>query len=452
MAVGLTEEQVLCSYIVQHPSLANMYSDKFDRGIFLEQLHVDVYNEIRRCFSETLEVNRYTLSRKFGDVLDSYVKIPVSEKTALSKIESLIKSQSEFYISNTLGKRCNQYYTLQQGGERINDHAFVNELVNLIYTGTDSTAFTVANATDYLLSQIQNPQRRDRGLSTGYSCLDRMLGGGFKKKHLSVLLGASGMGKTTVAENLQLQMAKHARGIFFSMEMPKEEVSEDWFGILSGTRFNKMVEHNEYVSPEGMDNFVVHMATIKNNLDTYDDAELTVGAIQRIVKMYKMQQKPVDFIFVDHFHILKRPNKPEQEALAEIARLLKVLAKEENVAVIVLAQVNRDAKDRKIKNPLLTDVKGSAGLVENSDVIMGLYRPSYDIKQHSTPHPAIANVIEVTFPKGRRLDADKVYMNLLWTSGKLDKELSEIEQIDYLKALSELDKIGTTGKSIDFRK
>ena len=455
MAVSLTEEQVLCSYLVQHPNLANMYADSFDKGIFLEQLHSDIYTEIKRCFAEQVEVNRYTLCRKFGDeMISPYTRYTISEKTALSKIDSLLRSQVEHYTDHMLSKRCNQYITLHQQGEKINNDAFVNELVNLLDVGTESTAFTTSDAVEYLMQQIQSPQKRDKGISSGYACLDKMLNGGFRKKHLNVIIGASGMGKTSFVENLQLQMALHARGAFFSLEMPKEEIADDWFGILTGTRINKVIDDNAYVSPDGVDNMIVHMSRVKDKLDVFDNAEWTVGAIQRVVRMYRMQKKPLDFIIIDHFHILKRPQRQqESEALAELARLLKVLAKEEDVAVIVLAQLNRDAKDRKIKNPLLTDVKGSSGLAENSDVVMGLYRPSYDLKQHTTPPPALANVIEVTFPKGRRLDAEKLYMELDWTGGKLVGQLSETQEMDYLSALSNLNKESIGGKGgVDFRK
>lgn len=450
MAVGLTQEQTLISYLVQHPNLAKMYADKLERGIFLEQVSIDIYNEIKLGLETNIDVSKYSLQRKFGAALDYYIKLAVSEKTAIAKVEPLLKAQAEYYSTVMIGNRCNQYVTLLHQGSHVSVDSFVAEIVNLTNVSADAEIFNTNDMNEYLMQQINAPKKRDKGIPTGYEGVDDLLNGGFKKKHLNVLLGNSGMGKTTVIENFLLQMTKNHKGIFFSLEMPREEVWEDYFGILAGTRFINVVENDEYISPDGMDNYIIHMNQIKENLYMVDNPDLSVQAIHRMVKLHKMKHKGLDFIVIDHFHIIKKPHKPtEQEQFAEISRALKIIAKEENISVIVLAQVNRGNSDRKVKNPLLNDVKGTSALVSDSDVILGLYRPSYDIKQRGdTPHPAVESVVELTAPKGRRLAGAKLYMNLNWSSGKLDGSLSEHAQVDYLKELQNADnKIGGSGGS-----
>lgn len=453
MAIKLTEEQTIISYLIQYPNLAQMYGDKFDKGMFLDQFHIDVYNEIKRCNSENIEVNRYTLERRFGvERIDYYVKLPITETTALKKIETLLKSQVDYYTSCMIDTRCCQFHSYHEQGKLINKDAFVNELVNLVDVSTDSTAYVVPDIVNYLMEQIQSPQKREKGLTTGYECLDKVTKGGFKKKHLIILLGASGMGKTTFVENLIIKMSRHSNGAFFSLEMPKEEVSEDIFGILSGVRFTNVVDNNEYLSSEGLDSFVIGMNELKDKITIYDDSLMSVQSIHRIVKLHKMQKRKLDYIIIDHLHIVQRPNKQnESEALADVARMLKVLAKEEDVSVIVLCQVNRDSKNRASKNPLLTDIKGSSAITENADFIFGLYRPSYDIKQKGDiPPPEIKDVVEVTQPKARRGESDKIYMKLNWQSGKLEGELNEYEIANYLSTLQQLNRGDTTNNS--FRK
>ena len=453
MATALTLEQTLVQYIVQHPNLVEMYSDKFERGIFLEQLSQDIYKDIRAAIDDTMEVNKYTLARKYGEALEPYTKLPVTEKTAIAKIEGLIKAQIEYYSRYMISKKCSQFSEKEQAGELISIDSFVSDLVNLTSVTNEAETYGVAPMVDYLLDKIQNPQKElESGMSTGYSCLDDVFKGGLKKKQVVVFLGQSGMGKTTVVENIILNLSLRHKGIFFSLEMPREDVWEDCFGILAGARMSNVIQKNDYVP--NMDDFMLHVHKMKDKFFIVDSADLSIQAIHRMVKMHKIRHK-IDFIVIDHYHIIKKPNRPtEQEQYNEISRALKIIAKEEDITVIVLAQMNRGSEERKIKNPLLKDLKGASSLVENADAVLGFYRPSWDITQRGdVPPPEVAPVIEITLPKGRRIKSEKILMRIDWESGKLTGELSEFEEIDYKRVLQLLDSpLSTSVKTSSFKK
>lgn len=121
---------------------------------------------------------------------------------------------------------------------------------------------------------------------------------------------------------------------------------------------------------------------------------------------------------------------------------------------MVLAQMIRGSEERKIKNPLLKDLKGASSLVENADAVLGFYRPSWDITQRGdVPPPEVAPVIEITLPKGRRIKSEKILMRIDWDSGRLTSELTEFEEAEYKRALQSLESpMSTSVKTGSFRK
>ena len=135
----------------------------------------------------------------------------------------------------------------------------------------------------------------------------------------------------------------------------------------------------------------------KGNCYTDCTPRRDINTIKLQCKKLKMQDK-LDFLIIDYIGImsLKNMGDSRQEQISNVCIELKNMAKEFDIPVIALAQINRGAEARNDKRPMLSDLKESGGIEENADVVMLLYRDEYYHKNTKEK-----NVIEVNIAKQR---------------------------------------------------
>lgn len=221
-------------------------------------------------------------------------------------------------------------------------------------------------------------EKDGRIVPSGFRSIDDMVEG-FRKSELIILGGRPASGKTTLAMNIACNVArKHKNVLFFSLEMSGVELHE------------RLVTSLAEIKPvEGLDNesaqkLLEVSAKVRDILPLKidDRASLTVEDIYLEVKKAKDQGK-VDFVVIDHMSILKSKKlfKSRYEEISDISRQLKILAKEMDVPVLCLCQLNRGVEGRELKAPTMADLRDSGSIEQDADLIFFVYRPEYYIKQ-----------------------------------------------------------------------
>lgn len=217
-----------------------------------------------------------------------------------------------------------------------------------------------------------------RVISTGYESLDKVIDG-FRKSELVILGGRPGSGKTTLAMNLACNIArKHKNVLFFSLEMSAVELHE------------RLVTSLAEIRPQmGLDNdsaqkLLEVSAKIRNILPLKidDRASLTIEDIYSEVKKAKDSGK-CDLVVVDHMSILKSKKsfKSRYEEVSDVSRQLKIIAKEMDIPVLCLCQLNRGVEGRELKAPTMADLRDSGSIEQDADLIFFVYRQEYYIRQ-----------------------------------------------------------------------
>ena len=209
------------------------------------------------------------------------------------------------------------------------------------------------------------------GVMTGLLDFDQKHGGLFGGE-LVILAARPGVGKSAMAMQWAYHSASRGRGVYFaSMEMSHVELTMRLMCSESGV--NSRAIRSGTLTPQDRTKLAEVSGTVaKMNLHTHDRSQLTVYDIRRAAR--RLVKGGLDLIVVDYLQLLKpdNPRDPIHEQLGAMTRQLKILARELDVPVLVLCQLNREADKGQAR---LSHLKGSGAIEQDADVVMILDRP-----------------------------------------------------------------------------
>ncbi len=213
------------------------------------------------------------------------------------------------------------------------------------------------------------------GVPSGFGNLDRILSG-FQPSDLILLAARPGMGKSAIALNMAMNASKHGQKVgFFSLEMSKEQLVNRFFATQA--RFNLEKTRSGHFNNGNLESAVdAGRRMYEWPFYVEDKASMHFQEIHRTARRQQIKHG-LDMAIVDHIQITKGDNgSNESVTIGSISRALKKMAKDLNIPVIALSQLNRDCTKRDNKRPQIVDLKQSGSLEEDADVVMFLHRES----------------------------------------------------------------------------
>jgi replicative DNA helicase len=232
------------------------------------------------------------------------------------------------------------------------------------------------------------------GTPTGFMDLDRLLAG-LHKTDLLILAARPAMGKTALALNICLNAAHHGAGVgVFSLEMGREQLATRL--LCTQGRVNAGSVRTGQLNKDRDWPRLTEAAEILYNLPLYidDTPGLTITQIRSKARRLKQKNPDLGLICVDYIGLMgtndPRASRERQVALCSMG--LKNLAKELDVCVLGLSQLNRGVEMRDNKRPRLSDFRESGAIEQDADTIMFIYRDDY-YNPDSSPEPGVAEVI-----------------------------------------------------------
>jgi replicative DNA helicase len=253
-----------------------------------------------------------------------------------------------------------------------------------------------------------------RGLKTGLGNLDDILMG-IDPGDLILLAGRPSMGKTALALNICHNMTFKAKKtvLFFSLEMSCRQLTQRLIGIDTGISLKSMticdLNADEWMSLTGAQDFFRAARLFVDASPT-----ITVAQIRARARKLKAELKNnLDMIVVDHIGFIKKnPRLSTNDAMGEISRGLKAVAKELDCPVLALSQLNRGVEQREDKRPVLSDLRDSGNLEQDADVVMLLYREGY------YKELADQNKVECNIAKARNRAIGKAILSFVREKGR----------------------------------
>ena len=218
------------------------------------------------------------------------------------------------------------------------------------------------------------------------------------------------MGKTSIALNIALYVALVLKKTvaFFSLEMSREQLVTR---LLSKAA---MVPSQNLMTGQLTDSQWRSIAEAAQQMSTSDiriddNPSITVSDMKASCRRIK----DLGLVCIDYLQLMssagtKNPSWADnrQQIVSEISRMLKIMAKELNVPIICLSQLNRAVESRQDKRPLLSDLRESGSIEQDADAVIALYREGYYVKEAENP-----NLAEALILKNRRGSTGTVYLN-----------------------------------------
>jgi len=248
------------------------------------------------------------------------------------------------------------------------------------------------------------------GLSTGLSAIDSKTHG-LNKSDLILLAARPGMGKTSLALNFALNVGK-ATGktvAVFSLEMSKEQLCTR---LLSSEAFisnEKLITGNLTENDWGR---IAQAANTLNQTDIRIDDNPLLTAADMNAKCRRMEN--LGLVVIDYLQLMTSAGgkgyagENRQQAVSDISRMLKIMAKELQVPVVCLSQLSRANEKRDDKRPMLSDLRESGAIEQDADIVMFIYRDDYYNEASEK-----RNIAECIIAKNRHGETGKVELKWL---------------------------------------
>jgi len=223
---------------------------------------------------------------------------------------------------------------------------------------------------------IQNLRKRNTvitGVPTGFIDLDKMLNG-FQRGDLIILAARPSMGKTALAVNMAVNMASRGFSVgIFSLEMTYRQIAMRIISSLSQISFQKL--KSGYLTTNEWNEIVDTIDKTKHLRIYIDDSSLITSIDIRTRARKLKMERDIDFLIIDYLQLIEGAKKENRvQEVSEISRSLKILAKELNIPILALSQLNRGVEQRDNKRPMMSDLRESGSIEQDADVVLFIYR------------------------------------------------------------------------------
>lgn len=263
----------------------------------------------------------------------------------------------------------------------------------------------------------RNEGKHVTGVPTGFDELDEMLSG-LQKGEMIILAARPSMGKTAFALNVTENIAAASGGVaFFSLEMGKQQLVQRILcakGGVDGQKLRKnMLSRDEWQR-------IMGACGSLSSAPIYIDDTPGLTLLQMRSKARRMREKfGIEAIVIDYLQLMSSGTRVEsrQVEVSEISRGVKAMARELEVPVVCLSQLNRQAEGREGHRPRMSDLRESGSIEQDADVVMMLHREEYYHRQDPNwreANPNRANIAEVIVAKQRNGPTGTV--ELTWDS------------------------------------
>jgi replicative DNA helicase len=258
--------------------------------------------------------------------------------------------------------------------------------------GAQSVRSMLPELIDKIDEWHNNPDKL-RGVATGFIDFDRKTGG-LRGGDLVIVAGRPSMGKTTLAinmaENVALDPNVKGSVLIFSMEMPSEQLLTRMLSSVGG------VPLHDIRSGRISDQDWARISSATSQLQEariYIDETPGLNPTELRARARRVRREHgLDLVVVDYLQLMQVAGTKENRAteISEISRGLKALAKELNVPVIALSQLNRSVEQRESKKPVMSDLRESGAIEQDADMILFIYRE--EVYDKNTPRKGEADI------------------------------------------------------------
>ena len=410
MPHNLEAEQSVIGAMLMDPTAIDTAGEMLVGEDFYSKQNGIVYDAIQELRSENKPADPVTLSARLKEkgvpeemagpefVRDIIAAVPTSanvkhyaqivyEKSTLRRLIRVSQDISEDCYSGT-----DKLDTILENTEK--------KVFNLIQSRNSREFEPISEVVMKALRRIEEASKTQgnvTGIPTGFIDLDNMLSG-LQRSDLVIVAARPSMGKTAFVLSIADYVAfrKEMSVAIFSLEMAKEQLVNRLFSMEAKIDAQNIRSGN--LSEKEWEDLMEASETISASKIIIDDTPgISMTELRSRCRKYKLEED-IQMVLIDYIQLMSSGGRVEsrQQEISEISRGLKALARELNVPVLVLSQLNRAVDTRSGNWPVLSDIRESGSIEQDADVIMFLYRDDY-----YNPDTEKKNVAEVIVAKQR---------------------------------------------------
>lgn len=448
------EEAVLGALLIDNTAYQKVYN-LLCPETFYDAKHRKVFETIAELAHENTGIDILTVSdrlKKNGELENvggEYGVVSLSDKVCTSAhVEYHAATLKEMYVARQMiafcadvEKKCfDRTEPVRDLLQKTEDKLFTLSLENdrQAYYRVDDVLTKVIKE----IEQSSNNNGMD-GVPSGFKLLDKFYSGGWQKSDLIIIAARPAMGKTALIISMARNMLENEIPVgIFSLEMSKEQIIKRLIVNSSNIEASKIKSGKL----NQLDWSVLsHQLSLISKMPLFIDDTANMTIYELCTKARKMvREEGVKCIFIDYLHLMradgKNINNREQE-ISTISRALKQLAKELEIPIIALSQLNRgvEARTGDSKRPMLSDLRESGAIEQDADMVILLHRPEYYGILQDEEGNSTAGVAELIVAKNRNGQTGTVKVNF---SG----EYMKFEDIDYSSSYDQTDNSLTAGE------
>lgn len=423
-------EAILLGTMIVDPAFYHEHSRRISDQMFEDINNQYIYKAYRSLVKKGQEPNLVSLNKEMGgkeeylQTLMDVTSLPILLPREVMSILGSLEEKAKYKIISGFAV---ELHNMVQNGEEFNKmQSYVEKLQGTLNQDNSVTDKSFITQLKDFREEIAKRVAIDgiTGVTTGFKVLDDFTNG-WQPSDLVIVGAASSMGKTSLAVMLAYNAAINGEPIaIFSYEMSSIQLIQRMVSIDSGVQQHWM---NKGALDKGemkkIDNSISQIESIPMVIDDCNDTSINylVARIKQYVHSHKVKLVMVDYLQLVSARTGRSGNR-EQE-VAKVARRLKNLAKELNIAIIALSQLSRGVGARTNSRPTLSDLRESGEIEQAADVVILLYRPEYYGIYENEGGEATQGLAEIIFAKGRNIGVGTVNLKFI-------PELTKFENYD----------------------
>jgi len=375
---------------------------KLEEIDFYNETHRNIYKVIRDLFSRSVAIDFVTVSdelEKKGLISSvggmSYISSLSNIVPSAASVNHYIEIVKRDSILRQVIMSCGK--TIQMAYEKDSDETIIGVAEKAIYEiaekGQTGSLEKIEFPLEKVISKIEEIHKDNtvlRGLKTGFYGIDKATNG-LQKTDLIILAARPGVGKTSLAMNIVSNAAinSKAKCAVFSLEMGREQLAQRMLFSVANVSMAKALRGDLDESDWSK---IWKAEKLLKDTDIFVDDNAMNTPSQVLSKCRKLKrEKGLDLIVIDYLGLMKADVKTgnRQEEVGEISRNLKLLAKEVEVPVISLCQLNRSVEQRedgKPGRPVLSDLRDSGSIEQDADMVWFIHRDMTKVEEANNPN------------------------------------------------------------------
>lgn len=387
---NIDSEQTILGAMIINKNIIYEVIETLNTSDFYKDAHKNIFKTIKKLFLKNIHIDIISLIEylKKDNLLESsggstYITEISDSIATVANIQThikIIKDNSKLRkLINLSNNTLEKIYKKEDPDTLIEN--IQKNIFDMSLSEDKSQIESISNILDRTLSNIENLYINKNsfvGVSSGFYDLD-IKTSGFQKSQMILIAARPSMGKTTfalnIAENVAIKDKKTV--LIFSLEMSKEQLTNKL--ISSITRIDMQKLQTGMLDDSDLDKLANGIGTLADAKIFIDDTpNISISEMRAKCRKLKFTNE-IDLIIIDYLQLMSGNTRTEsrQQEVSEISRFIKALSKEIDCPVIALSQLSRAPEQRSDHRPMLSDLRESGSIEQDSDIVLLLYRDEY---------------------------------------------------------------------------